>query len=485
MKRITTKALAARQAANAPRNILCLAIDRLNADFLGAYGNTWIESPAFDALAAESVLFDSYYATSLDLPTLYRAFWRGESPVDVRKDEKAPEAGAPDSLFRALKEQGYRTFVVSDSEEITLHDAVDSDYCDERYYLGAPAAQEPVEQVEETKFFRNFEALARFIAKLEDESELGESAPWFVWAHFSGWNNFWDWSLERRERYREYEEDPEPYAGTTPPYFPDVQKTLGPDVDLEQIELRQSVVEAYAGGISVFDETLEGFARLLDERGVLSKTLFVVTGVRGFGTGAPSALGVAPEGVEPAPFYAEEVRVPLLIRLPDKTGATLRLSGLCEPRDLFETLNSWPTFVQELADPEFWKIERSEISPFAGKWTLDEKPEASEHEDSETTPTEKLSDTPGQNLLSLLVDESGSARDCVRIAAVDADSEERALVVKDWILKKIPNSEDAAQLEHAPKTRKELFVLPDDRYCVNDVANRCLDIIEELEKKLR
>ena len=65
------------------KNILCLAIDRLNADFLGAYGNAWVETPAFDALAAESVLFDSFFATSLDLETLYRAFWRGESPARV------------------------------------------------------------------------------------------------------------------------------------------------------------------------------------------------------------------------------------------------------------------------------------------------------------------------------------------------------------------------------------------------------------------
>ena len=38
------------------KNILCLAVDRLNADFLGAYGNAWVETPAFDALAAESIL---------------------------------------------------------------------------------------------------------------------------------------------------------------------------------------------------------------------------------------------------------------------------------------------------------------------------------------------------------------------------------------------------------------------------------------------
>ena len=106
MKLVSARARAAQLAAQAPRNILCLTVDRLNADFLGAYGNTWIETPAFDALAAESVLFDSFYGTSLDLSTLFRAFWRGESPreiVDELREDDDP--AAPGSLFRALKEQ--------------------------------------------------------------------------------------------------------------------------------------------------------------------------------------------------------------------------------------------------------------------------------------------------------------------------------------------------------------------------------------------
>ena len=133
---------------------LCLTVDRLNADFLGAYGNTWIETPAFDALAAESVLFDSFYATSLDLATLFRAFWRGESPreiVDELREEDEPTA--PCSLFRALKEQGYRAYVVSDAREIAVHPAVEGDFCDGRFFLGEPDAAEPAAALDETKFY--------------------------------------------------------------------------------------------------------------------------------------------------------------------------------------------------------------------------------------------------------------------------------------------------------------------------------------------
>ena len=699
------------------KNILCLAVDRLNADFLGAYGNAWVETPAFDALAAESVLFDSFFATSLDLETLYRAFWRGESPARVvasLDDETTNEesngakttddgsnaalndaksvdfnAAAPPSIFRLLKEKGYRTFVVSDDETVALHPAVEDEYCDGRFFLGSPDAALPAETLEETQFFRNFEELARFLAKLEDDAKRakdengGDAAPWFVWAHFSGWNERWDFPLELRERFQEDEDDPAPYAATLVPYWPleegaksakrgarvdenaVVEAALAraaaildaesdapnaaalpaeveiefnvefndpetPDADfaendddfestaddfdenddeafldesaverrlaatelarlaqLDAPERRQAVVEAYCGGVAALDETLEGFVQLLKESGVLAKTLLLTTATRGFPTGSPSALGVeptsgtaaadvfaptsifgassdaisaddaasptlpvsasSPDGADPANaplyatggdgetsrFYAESFQLPLAIRLPDGVGATVRLPALCEPRDVFATLRDWPEFAAELATPEFWSFEAIEISPFAGKWSAEtEIAEELDADDVLAVEKERTADfdadapdVPGQNLLRLLANEDGVLRDRVSVVARDAESEERALVVADWILKETPLAPgvdvddfsgtgafvaDAATLtaasnavgssstsvaSSAPPTaaplasprlsRFELFVRPDDRYNVNDVANRCVEIVEKLAPALR
>ena len=718
------------------KNILCLAVDRLNADFLGAYGNAWVETPAFDALAAESVLFDSFFATSLDLETLYRAFWRGESPARVvaSSDGETPNgaertgaadanealngaksgdfnavADAPPSIFRLLKEKGYRTFVVSDDETVALHPAVEDEFCDGRFFLGSPDAALPAETLEETQFFRNFEELARFLAKLEDDAKCengGDAAPWFVWAHFSGWNERWDFPLELRERFQEDEDDPAPYAATLVPYWPlendaksakrnaradenavveaalaraaaildaendasnadalpaeveiefnvefddpdatgaDLNDSAGaglaqndadfadaddaPDVpndssnfndfnknndafldenaverqlaatelarlaQLDAPERRQCVVEGYCGGVAAFDETLEGFVQLLKESGVLAKTLLLTTATRGFPTGAPSALGLEPTPetaaadvfAPPSPlsdatvdansadvadslslpisasypdaanaplyatgadgetsrFYAESFQLPLAIRLPNGVGATVRLPALCEPRDVFATLRDWPEFAAELATPEFWSFEAIEISPFAGKWSAESTTEIAEELDADDVlAVEKertadfaadAPDVPGQNLLRLLANEDGVLRDRVSVVARDAESEERALVVADWILKETPLAPgvdvddfsgtgafvaDVATLTAAPTSsaasptssnasrgdadadadaslstprlsRFELFVRPDDRYNVNDVANRCVEIVEKLAPALR
>ncbi|MBQ5790489.1 MAG: hypothetical protein IIW01_09380, partial [Thermoguttaceae bacterium] len=237
---------------------------------------------------------------------------------------------------------------------------------------------------------------------------------------------------------------------------------------------------------------------------------------------------------ETSRFYAESFQLPLAIRLPNGVGATVRLPALCEPRDVFATLRDWPEFAAELATPEFWSFEAIEISPFAGKWSAEtEIAEELDADDVLAVEKERTADfaadapdVPGQNLLRLLANEDGVLRDRVSVVARDAESEERALVVADWILKETPLASgvdvddfsgtgafvaDAATLTAAPNaadssstsaassasstvaaplasprlSRFELFVRPDDRYNVNDVANRCVEIVEKLAPALR
>ena len=40
------------------KHILILMTDQLRPDALGAYGNPYVQTPALDAIAAESVIFD-------------------------------------------------------------------------------------------------------------------------------------------------------------------------------------------------------------------------------------------------------------------------------------------------------------------------------------------------------------------------------------------------------------------------------------------
>ena len=506
-------------------DILCLTIDRLNSDALGAYGATWLDTPGFDALASESILFDSFYATSLDLDALLRAFWRGESPSRLVASDEPPDA---ESIFRVMKRRGYRTFLLSDDERVALSPSVDSDDCDERFLLDRVRPDAPVETLDQTAFFKNFEELARFLVGLNDAQRIDEPAPWFVWAHFSGWNDAWDFPMERREQFREIvcdpetgdliqeESDPKSYSAVAPPYLPrashsrragrnrgaadvraprdDEPRKVGPEskspelrerarlAALDETDRRQSVLQAYCGGLSVFDKTLAGFLELIKQHDILKNALFALAGTRGLAFGYPGGLGRPGDDDAPSRFYAEEIRVPLLLRLPDGTGATVRLPQLCEPRDLFATLRDWPEFAPNLSTREFWRLEEREISPLAGRWG--DRRTASDEPTDGVAFSALNPDRPGQNLLTLLADEEGAVRDSIQVVAKDAESSERALIVDEWLLKTAPTTPEERADDPNATDAVELFSFPDDRYCVNDVADRCAEIADQLKTAL-
>ena len=58
-------------------NAICLVFDRLHAGYVGAYGNSWIDTPWLDRLASQSLLLDCALVDSPDLERLYRSYWQG------------------------------------------------------------------------------------------------------------------------------------------------------------------------------------------------------------------------------------------------------------------------------------------------------------------------------------------------------------------------------------------------------------------------
>src|SRR5262245_23742311 len=53
-------------------NVVVVLTRGLRADFLGCYGNLWIGTPAFDALAATGILFDNHSADLVEREPISR-----------------------------------------------------------------------------------------------------------------------------------------------------------------------------------------------------------------------------------------------------------------------------------------------------------------------------------------------------------------------------------------------------------------------------
>ena len=275
------------QRTNDMPNYLCLSIDGLQSGMIGAYGNSWIQTPTFDSLACQSALFDRFYASSMDLATTFTELWH--FPADCRK------------------------ILLTDSTDVFLHEQ--ASLFDEKHRLESKTQNRVAGKAEETQFFRNMATIVDLLKERDNE-------PFLFWAHFEGFRGRWDFPLSYRKHYQ-IDEDPNPYSGLAVPEI--VGKHIDPDV-------RQSVTESYSGGVSLLDETLSGLLAFLHKDGLIRNTVLLFMSVRGFSLGEHNRIGCNDE------LYSENTHLPLFIRFPDGSLAGFRSQTLLQPVDVWKFL---------------------------------------------------------------------------------------------------------------------------------------------------
>ena len=277
-------------------NILVIAVDGLRAAALGAYGNTAYSTPALDALAAESLLFDWWFADAAGLPEVYRSYWRSADPLPL-----------------SLAERGYSTTLVTDMPEMMAFEgACEFDRCIQ--LPAVPAAR--ADDASQT-------ALARLFAAAYEQLEASaQASPRFVWVHSSGMYGPWDAPLALQERLLERGEgDPAP-ADTVEP--PDLMLDDAGDPDAA---FRWSC--AYAAQIMLLDTCVDGLRQSLEETWSREPWFVVFCGVRGFPLGEHGKVG----GVD-GRLHAEQLQVPMLWRFSDGSRRLSRSSQLASHSDL-------------------------------------------------------------------------------------------------------------------------------------------------------
>ncbi|MDR2441510.1 MAG: sulfatase-like hydrolase/transferase [Planctomycetaceae bacterium] len=287
-------------------NIFCLSIDGLHNGMIGAYGNTWIQTPALDRLASQSVLFDRCYTETLDLTAIFDLLWQ----------------------FRKQKRQ---TVLLTDDNDIFFHAKANN--FDKRYRLKPFEGQEPVSSLEETQFFLG---LAAALDLFQEQKQ--SKKPCFLWTHLQGFRGRWDFPMLYREMHQA-EEDPLPYSGVEIPYFkpPYIKQYLKQQNRIDTIidpDKIQSVMETYSGGIAVLDQVLAGFLDSLENGELGDNTLFLLFSTRGFSLGEHGRIGADTY------LYSENIQIPLLVRFPNCFGAAVRIPALFGLSDLVCFLNN-------------------------------------------------------------------------------------------------------------------------------------------------
>ncbi|MEE8451581.1 MAG: sulfatase-like hydrolase/transferase [Thermoguttaceae bacterium] len=380
---------------NRGMNAICLVIDRLHAGYIGAYGNSWIQTPSLDRLACEAFTFDQAHVDSPCPERLYRSYWQGWHAMGQPPSPERP------SLAAMLRTSGVETALLTDDPAVAEHPSA-ADF-DELIEIDRPWEAQGVDRIEQTHLAKCF---VRAIDFLESARQ-----PLLLWCHMAGLGTTWDAPLEFRQTYAE-EGDPDP---PTSAEVPDRRLAAGYDPD-ELLGITQS----YAGQVSLLDTCLGAFLEFFESSPLRDDTMLVLTSPRGFPLGEHGRVGPC-DGA----LYGELVHVPLMIRLPDGLGAAARSQALVGPTDLWATLL------------EVCGVTQPPPSPEAG------------------------------SLMPILRQETDMLRDRFCILGEGPD---RAIRTPAWALRTA-----------APP---ELFAKPDDRWEVNDVADRCDAVVQDLSNAL-
>ena len=378
-------------------NGICICVDRLHAGFVGAYGSTWVQTPALDRMAADGVVFDQFHVDSLELDSLYRSYWYGRHALESGSERVLDSQSLP-ALLRA---HSVKTVLATDEPGITSLPGVEE--YDERFLLPEPCETEPAQAIEATHLARCFAQLIQKVESLE--------GPFFLWCHLSSLGRVWDAPWEMRSRYAEAD-DPDPPSGAVVPCR-SMETDEDPDVLL-------GVAQSYAGQITLLDLCIGALADALVEAGLDRETAMAVIGMRGMALGEHGYVGPSDERLD-----GEVVHVPFMIRLADRATASTRSHELVQPPDLYPT---WLNLLTEEVTPP--RLSAADLTP-------------------------------------LFHDEMPLWRDRLGLAGCGA---QQGVRTPAWYL--------------TTGSTSRLFAKPDDRWEVNDVADRHADIAELLVKTL-
>ena len=300
------------------RNAICLVLDGWNTTAAGAYGNSWLDTPAIDRLATQSVLFDQFLIDAVELAGLYHAWWDGRNAL-----ARLAPASRTIALPQMLHAAGWNTGIVTDERLVAMDPR--SEHFGARIILPSEPRETPAQDVLDTQLVRLFTAATEWLS--------GAREPFLLWIHAQGMYGAWDAPLDFRRRFVE-EDDPQPPEFAA---IPNVMLSRDHDPDI-----RLGYRYAYGGQALLVDLCVEALLDAIDEMGVVDRTLLSVCGGRGFPLGEHRRVGLCD-----AALYEELVHVPWLVRVPGQLGGLSRSPNLVQPSDLFATLIPWC----ELSEP--------------------------------------------------------------------------------------------------------------------------------------
>ena len=342
-------------------NLVCIVSDTFRWDYLGCYGNEWIETPNLDALAKQSALFEDAFAEGLPTLPARRVIMTGRRIIPFEHHpQHSDKVGVPGwhplfyedvTMSEALLAQGYATCLVTDVYHM-MKPGKNFHRGFEYWYW--------VRGVEDDRFnWRDLERVkdvwprvgywghgpqdprhwlvqhmnGRVQWKSDADSLVGRvmgrasqfveeyhfDYPFMLYVDCFDPHEPWDPPEEFGEKYCA---DFDPYKSAFPPSRCD---------NMSEADL-QLVRAGYAGECTLVDKWIGRLLDTLADRDLMDDTVIVFTSDHGCMMGEQGELHKGGDRLR-----NQVTQVPLLVRHPAGEGAGERVSGFVQHQDILPT----------------------------------------------------------------------------------------------------------------------------------------------------
>jgi len=290
MKVLAVFALALGACAPAPHagpNVLFVLIDTLRADRLQVYGGRDGLTPGLDRLAEESLVFEQAWSTtSWTLPSMATLLTSNHGAQHGAWLAGVPLGQGIDTLPEIFRAQGYRTAAFTGGGWMRREFGLNR---------GFEVFEDDVEPIEQAT-----EKVRSYVAAAGDE-------PWFVLLHTYEVHAPYAPPADVAESLRAAH--PEVLTGGSADPL-DFQQAVVENGGVVPAAVARGLEAAYNAEVRHADRVLSELVDWLRERGELENTLLIVTSDHGEEFGEHGVLGHSDS------LYAEQLRVPWLMRLP-------------------------------------------------------------------------------------------------------------------------------------------------------------------------
>lgn len=341
-------------------NTIVLVANGLHTGYVGCYGNEWIQTPALDRFAAEAVVFDQCFADCPQPTAVHRAWWSGRYAFVADEPDRAGIKRDEILLGEHLRDSGVRTALISDNwllrqSESALSEAFSDvvwirgqaydayvDAADARVSVADyPHLRLPPETHPDFALWKQrWEQYLRNRTRVRSERDTyvaqvieagvawlqqhGNAGPFLLWMECFDPRSPWDppepyWDMYARQ------EDAEATA-----LVDVVPGEVGDVISDEELDRLRTT---FAGEVTLVDTWIGHFLEHLRSESRLDETLVVIASGHGAALGEHDWVGY-----KRGCLYEEMVHVPLMIRTPGGERRGTRSQALVQSPDLLPTL---------------------------------------------------------------------------------------------------------------------------------------------------